>query len=150
MGQYFENDSKIKSEIRLLNYKYADYNMGFYSDNGVFSKNEIDDGSILLIETFLREKKSGNILDVGGGVGVISIALSRVLGVSCDMVEVNDRAIDLSIKNIKLNKLESYVNVIKSDAYETVSKTYDYVITNPPIRAGKKWFIKYYLELSSI
>jgi len=30
------------------------------------------------------------------------------------------------------------VRVIKSDAYENVNGMYDFVITNPPIRAGKK------------
>ena len=81
-------------------------------------------------------------MDVGGGIGVISIVLSRVLGCNCTMVEVNDRAIELSRKNIDLNHLGNYVKVIKSDAYENIDETYDFVITNPPIRAGKKVIYK--------
>ena len=142
MSQYFENDKSIKSEVRMLSYKQSNYNFDFYSDNGVFSKGEIDYGSHLLMQTFLGAKKGGRILDVGGGIGVISIVLSSILRCNCDMVEVNDRAIELTNKNIKLNHLEDRVRVIKSDAYENVNGMYDFVITNPPIRAGKKVIYK--------
>lgn len=138
MGQYFENDENIKHKLRVLEFKYDKYNFDFYSDNGVFSKDEIDYGTILLIETFLKNSNAKKILDVGGGIGVISIVLSKVLGSVCDMVEINDRAIELSNKNIKVNHLEDRVKTIKSNVYENVCETYDVVITNPPIRAGKK------------
>jgi 16S rRNA (guanine1207-N2)-methyltransferase len=138
MSQYFENDKNIKSQIRMLTYSYDKHNFDFYSDNGVFSKNEVDLGTILLMETFIKENKCGKVLDVGGGLGIISIVLAKVLGCSCDMVEINDRAIDLACKNVKINGVMDKVNVIKSNAYENVSDQYDYVITNPPIRAGKK------------
>lgn len=138
MSQYFENDKNIKSEIRLLRSKFGNYNFDFYSDNGVFSKDEIDYGSRVLIETFISFVKCEKVLDVGGGIGVISIILASILNCDCDMVEVNDRAIELSKKNIKLNNLENKVRVIKSDVYENINDIYDCIITNPPIRAGKK------------
>lgn len=146
MSQYFENDEKIMSKIRILKYSYDKYNFDFYSDNGVFSKNEVDYGSVLLIETFMKEKKCGKILDVGGGLGVISIVLSKVLGCKCDMVEINDRAIELANKNVKLNGVFDNVGVIKSDAYENVNEIYDFVITNPPIRAGKQVVYEFLFE----
>ena len=138
MSQYFENDNTIKSQTKILFAKFGGHNFEFYSDNGVFSKGEIDQGSRLLIESFLASGNCGKILDVGGGIGVISIVLSKSLGCCCDMVEVNDRAIALSNKNIVLNHLLESVRVIKSDAYENVDEKYDFVITNPPIRAGKQ------------
>lgn len=146
MSQYFENDKDIKSQIRMLHYSYDKYNFDFYSDNGVFSKNEVDLGSILLMETFIKENKSGKVLDVGGGLGVISIVLSKVLDCNCDMVEVNDRAIELTNKNIKLNGVVDKTKCIKSDAYEKVDEKYNFVITNPPIRAGKKVVYKFLFE----
>lgn len=146
MSQYFENDNNIKSEIRMINYSYDKRNFDFYSDNGVFSKNEVDYGSILLMETFIKQNKTGKILDVGGGLGVISIVLSKILECKCDMLEINDRAIELANKNIKLNGVFNSVNVIKSDAYENVDDRYDFVITNPPIRAGKKVVYKFLFE----
>ena len=142
MSQYFENDKNVKSEIKLIKAKFENVYFEFYSDNGVFSKDEIDYGSRLLIETFIENGGRGKILDVGGGIGVISIVLSRLLNSDCTMVEVNDRAIDLSNRNIKTNHLESSVRVIKSDAYENINDSYDFVITNPPIRAGKQVIYK--------
>ena len=65
------------------------------------------------------------------------------------MVEINDRAIDLSNKNIKINHVENSVNVIKSDVYENIKDKYDFVITNPPIRAGKKVVYKILFEAFS-
>ena len=138
MSQYFENDNKIKSEQRLLKEKIAGYNFDFYSDNGVFAKDGVDYGTRLLIETFVSTGKSGKVLDVGSGIGVISIVLARVLNCNCDMVEINDRAIDLSLKNCKTNHVENMIKSIKSDVYENVNDKYDFIITNPPIRAGKK------------
>ena len=38
--------------------------------------------------------------------------------------------------NIKKNK--SLANVFYSDCYSAITKKYDYIITNPPIRAGKE------------
>lgn len=138
MSQYFENDDTVKHQIRRLEYAYGKYNFDFLSDNGVFAKNGVDYGSQLLIETFLDNHHEGYVLDVGGGIGVVSIVLSKASDCLCDMVEVNCRAIELAKENIKLNKVSEKVNVILSDVYENVDKTYDYVITNPPIRAGKK------------
>ena len=138
MSQYFDNDPNIKSELRIIECAIGKYNFDFYSDNGVFSKNEVDYGTKLLIECFLKSNKSGKVLDVGGGLGVISIILSKILAISCDMVEINDRAIELANKNIKLNKVDDKVRTIKSDVYEHITERYDFVITNPPIRAGKK------------
>ena len=52
------------------------------------------------------------------------------------MIDINDRAISLAKKNAKLNEVD--VNIFKSNIYENIDKKYDYIITNPPIRVGKK------------
>ena len=98
MSQYFDNDKNIKSEIKVIKTKFNDVYFEFYSDNGVFSKDEVDYGSKLLMNSFIKGGNRGKILDVGGGIGVISIILSRLLNCECTMVEINDRAIDLSNK----------------------------------------------------
>ena len=146
MSQYFENDKNVKSEIKLIRTKISDTYFEFYSDNGVFSKDEVDYGSKLLINTFLSGANRGKILDVGGGIGVISIVLSRLLSCECTMVEINERAIELAKRNIVANHLDGYVKVINSDVYENISEIYDFVITNPPIRAGKKVVYKILFE----
>ena len=52
MDHYFTNNQNLKSEIRTLSYNYNNITIDFFSDNGVFSKNHLDYGSRLLIETF--------------------------------------------------------------------------------------------------
>ena len=55
----------------------------FFSDLGVFSKNKIDYGSKLLLNTILKNNPSENqkILDIGCGYGFLGICLgSRLFG----------------------------------------------------------------------
>lgn len=54
-----------------------------------------------------------------------------------DMVDVNERALDLAKRNAQFNRIDN-VNIYQSDIYEQVDKKYGLIITNPPIRAGKK------------
>ena len=138
MSHYFENDNKVKSEERIFAGNICNVNFNFYSDNGVFNKNGIDFGSRLLIEEFVKEYHEGKVLDVGCGIGIIGVALSKLLEADVDMVDVNLRALGLANKNISLNKLTSEMNVFESNCYANVTYKYNTIITNPPIRAGKK------------
>lgn len=137
MNQYFTNNEQLKSERRIINYEYGSILFRFISDNGVFSKNHIDYGSRLLVDTILKNKKDiSSFLDVGSGYGFISIILSKVLGVKGVGVDVNKRALKLAQENADLNEVK--VQFIESDCYQNINDTYDLVVTNPPIRAGKK------------
>ena len=138
MSHYFENDNKVKHNVKIMPANIVNTNFNFYTDNGVFNKNGVDYGSRLLIETFLKDYKNGRVLDVGCGIGIIGITLSKVVNADVDMVDVNLRALELANKNVTLNSLMSEINVFESNCYSNVSKSYDYIITNPPIRAGKK------------
>ena len=138
MSHYFENDKNLKSEIRELSYKYNSSSFVFYSDNGVFSKKEIDYGSRLLLETYLKEAKSNiKVLDVGCGYGFLGIVISQITSSYVDMVDVNKRAVHLTNRNIKRYK-EFNGSAFISDAYENVKNKYNVIITNPPIRVGKQ------------
>lgn len=138
MEHYFTNNQNLKSEIRSINFSFGAYNFMFKSDNGVFSKNKIDYASLFLVETFLKynEREINSILDIGCGYGFIGITLSKVLGKHVDMFDINKRAVHLCKMNIEENEVDATVDV--SDIYENVLGKYDLIITNPPIRAGKK------------
>ena len=51
------------------------------------------------------------------------------------MIDVNKRAVHLSNMNIKSNEVNAKSFI--SDAYISITKKYDVIVTNPPIRAGK-------------
>ena len=108
----------------------------FLTDNGVFSKDGLDFGSRLLLETIPLEEVGGKILDMGCGYGVFGIILSKLTSSYVDMVDVNLRAMHLAERNAKLNGV-SNVNIFESNVYENVSGKYSTIVTNPPIRAGK-------------
>ena len=145
MEHYFTNNSHLKSEIRTISYENKGVVFTFFSDLGVFSKDKIDYGSRVLVETIIQQgKKYNNILDVGCGYGFIGIVLAKHFHCSVDMTDVNKRAIHLCEKNIEKNKVQG--TAFLSDAYENVSKKYDLIVTNPPIRAGKKVVLKILLE----
>ena len=136
MGQYFENTdlpSKIvKTEAFVLGNKFI-----FCTDNGVFSKDGLDFGSRLLLESIPLEEVGGKVLDMGCGYGVFGIVLNKVLSCQVDMVDVNLRALHLCDLNIKENKCTN-IKAFESNCYENIVSKYSCIITNPPIRAGKK------------
>lgn len=137
-NHYFLNNETLRSERKTINYSYGSSLYEFISDNGVFSKNKIDFGSRLLIETYLknRETKIKNFLDVGCGYGFISIILAKELQIAGLGIDVNKRALKLAEENAKHSQVD--VKFVESNIYENVLDTYDLIITNPPIRAGKK------------
>lgn len=136
MGHYFINDSNLKSNIQEFEIKFFDNQFKFKTDNGVFSKGELDFGTSLLIETVLKEELKGIGLDLGCGYGPIGIILSKLKKVDMDMIDVNHRAIHLTKENIRLNKVNS--NAFVSDGYLNVNRKYDFIVSNPPIRVGKE------------
>jgi len=138
LEHYFTNNENLKSEIKELTYEFNKEKFMFLSDNGVFSKDKIDFGSKSLVETFLtfNEKIINNVLDVGCGYGFMGITIAKMLNCHVDMVDINKRALHLAKKNIEKNKVDA--TTIESNIYEAITNKYDVVITNPPIRAGKK------------
>ena len=135
MAQYFDNVD-LKSELRKIDVKLFDTVFSFYSDNGVFCKDKLDYGTRLLLENIDWNNVSGSILDVGCGYGPIGIVASSITGSSVTMCDVNKRALHLAERNIKENNVDC--RVVESNCYENITDTYDTIITNPPIRAGKK------------
>ena len=136
MGQYFTNE-KLPSNIRKTNCTVLDKKFIFLTDNGVFSKDGLDFGSRLLLESIPLDEVGANVLDMGCGYGVIGIVLNKLTGKNIDMVDVNLRALHLSERNINENGC-SNCNVFESSCYENITSKYDTIVTNPPIRAGKK------------
>lgn len=135
MSQYFDN---VDLKSNIIKYKTKVFGIDFYfnTDNGVFSKNKLDYGTRSLLEALPINDMHGDILEVGCGYGAISIILSKVLNANFEGVDVNRRALRLAEMNIRENNCNN-ITFYESNCYENVNKKFDYIITNPPIRAGK-------------
>lgn len=135
MAQYFDNVD-LKSELRTFDVKIFDLILKFNSDNGVFCKDRLDFGTRLLLESIPWNEVGDSILDVGCGYGPIGIIASKMTDASVTMCDVNKRALHLAEMNCKNNNVSA--TVVESNCYEKIQLRFDCIITNPPIRAGKK------------
>ena len=107
------------------------------TDAGVFSKQGLDYGSKALIER-MDIPPGSRVLDVGCGYGPIGLTAALLAPEGhADLVDVNERAVELARLNAEANGIRN-VDAMQSDGLAAVSgKTYDVILTNPPIRAGK-------------
>lgn len=142
MSHYFETDNNLKDDLRVIKTKVKETELTFNVNSGVFSKNNLDFGTRSLLESL--ENIEGEVLDFGCGYGPIGIYLSKKFNVYVDMVDINERAICLANENIKLNKANA--KAFYSNIYENITKKYDYIISNPPIRVGKEILYKILLD----
>jgi len=136
MEHYFTNNPLTKSNRKKISFRFLTIEENFVSDNNVFSKDTLDFGSRLLIETIINEKIDGKLLDLGCGIGVIGILLKKyIISLDVYMSDINQRAVDLAI----INSADYMQNnkVILSDGFENINDSFDVVVTNPPIRTGK-------------
>lgn len=145
LNQYFENNENLASKLRIIKYQLNDIDFVFNSDLGVFSKDHIDYGSKILVESIIDNNKVyKRILDLGCGYGYIGIVLGKIFNSRVDMVDINQRSIHLCKKNIKENKVDAEAYI--SNAYEKINDRFDLVVTNPPIRAGKKMVLDFLIN----
>ena len=136
MKHYFTDNTDLKSEQSQFIFRFHKYDLLFTSDNGVFSKSMIDYGSRVLLDN-IEITNEKTLLDVGCGYGTFGICLNKVYShLNVDMVDVNDRALELAKLNAKNNNI--HANIYKSFIYENVQGSYDVIVTNPPVRAGKE------------
>lgn len=136
---YFAVDPTAKHDEHLVDYHVDNINLKFTTDAGVFSKMRVDYGSGVLIKAMQQISfPQDNILDVGTGYGPIGLFAAKFWPEqTVDMVDINERGLKLAKQNAQTNHIEN-VNIYSSDCYAQVDKQYGLILTNPPIRAGKK------------
>lgn len=108
----------------------------FLTASGVFSKNRVDLGTRLLIDS-MALPESGCVLDVGCGYGAVGIAAATFnSNLRVVMVDVNERAVWLARKNTEINRV-SNAEVRRGHLYEPVKDlTFNCILSNPPVSAG--------------
>ncbi len=104
---------------------------------GIFSYEEVDKGTKLLIE-YAEIPDEGVVLDIGCGYGAIGITIAKVNPrLRVYMVDINKEAVKLAKRNAKRNRVEDRVVVLHGDLYEPVKGLkFRAIYTNPPLAAG--------------
>ncbi len=93
----------------------------------------------VLQEIIEKYENIKNIIEVGVGIGAISIVLARKFPKSkqCLATDISDSAIDLAKENIKEFGLKERVKVIKRNIIDEVdTSNIDLVVSNPPYIAN--------------
>ena len=137
MTHYYTDNSNLASNKREFDYYFDNEVFRFTTDNGVFSKGNVDYGSYILIKTIYKLDLGKSLLDLGSGYGPIGIVLKRFNpNVDIEMVDVNSRATELAILNCNNNKTDIKVHLCENIL--ELDRNFDTITLNPPIRAGKK------------
>jgi 16S rRNA (guanine1207-N2)-methyltransferase len=145
MPQYFDNIEPAKT----VKYRYYPVFGGVRYEltgiNGTFSKKSLDEGTEFLIETLLKAPLGTKILDLGCGTGPIGLILAKADPKRhLTMCDVNARALECAKENATNLGILSQVEIVQSDCYTNIDSTFDTIVSNPPIRAGKKVTYAFY------
>lgn len=132
---YFAENPDAAHDIHQLKVTLLGTEMTFLTDSGVFSKRMIDYGSQTLLNA-LELEVGETVLDLGCGYGPLGLTLAKAKSACVTLVDINQRALDLARQNADRNGVEA--EIFQSDCYESVTGTFDQIISNPPIRAGKQ------------
>ena len=139
MSHYYENDQNLASKESLISFTINDKSFNLVTDNGVFSKSRLDEGSYILLKTILPLDLGDYILDLGCGYGPIGLTIATFKEKArVDLADINRRALALCEKNAKSLGVSDRVQIIESDIYSNITNRYHSIVVNPPIRAGKK------------
>ena len=136
MSHYYTDNKELDSHKEQFEYYFDNEVFRFTTDIGVFSKENVDYGSYVLLKTIYRNNLGKKLLDLGSGYGPIGIILKRFNPeLDVEMVDVNSRAVELAILNCKNNETDIKVHLCE-DILE-LENQFDTIVLNPPIRAGK-------------
>jgi 16S rRNA (guanine1207-N2)-methyltransferase len=134
---YFTKKPNSRLEEQRIEFTVNGKKIQLISSSGLFSKDKVDKGSMLLIDS--SDIKDGDsILDLGCGYGAVGIGIyNRYRLNKIVFSDINERAVNITNKNCKLHRLDNY-KVIQSDSFENIKEDFDVILLNPPQTAGKE------------
>ena len=87
--------------------------------------------SIFLYDFISKYKPKGNLLDIGCGVGIISLLLSRDFDIQTTIIDKQKIMLNYALLNYKLNSINVNSNLDDFIEFDTKDR-FDYIISNPP------------------
>lgn len=135
MSHYFTNDQVVVDQPTSIHFELKGKEFVLRSNAGVFSKDKLDTGTRILLETILdHESNPMSVLDLGCGIGPVGVVLSNFWDTQVTMIDVNERAVQLARQN--MDAYSSKACIVCQDGVQDGS--YDCIVLNPPIRTGKE------------
>ena len=136
MGHYFDDETEAPSMPRDVELWLPDMSLTLTTDRGVFGYGAIDAGSKLLLLKAAPPPPTGDLLDLGCGVGTIALPMARrAPNATVWAVDVNARARDLCAANAVANGVNNIRVVTPDEVPDGV--VLGCIWSNPPIRVGK-------------
>ncbi len=134
---YYIEKPKSRLIINKISVFLRNKRFEFFTATGIFSKKKIDLGTELLINDCII-KENWDVLDFGCGYGAVGIVIKRLFPKNnVFMTDINQRAINISNKNAKLNNVD--VQIKQGNLFEAFQdETFDTILLNPPQTAGKE------------
>ncbi len=135
-SHYFTDNRGLHSDRKNIEFRLLENTFTFVTDDGVFSKGGVDTGTALLLKNAVSLRLSGDVLDLGCGYGPVGVVIKTLFPdcrITCS--DVNPRALELTQLNAEKN--HAALETVLSDCYSGLDGTWDAILTNPPIRAGK-------------
>ncbi len=149
MTHYFDQKPDVSHAPRSFDVSFEGVSFKFATDRGVFSRKKLDDGTELLLSTVLEREEDGalRVLDLGTGIGVMAIVLAKLRpSFSVTGSDINERAVTLASKNARLNGVENVAFCQGDGLPAEDAPPYDFIVMNPPIRAGKETVYRLFSE----
>ena len=148
MAHYFTNETGDRREYeRRLTFGGREFL--FTTSDGVFSKRDLDEGTVRLLEAALPHIKEGpaTMVDLGCGYGAIGVIIAVFRPeIRCLMFDINEKAVELANINIQNNGLGKRAVAAGGDGLAGLLETVDYIVTNPPFRAGKQVVLRFFAQ----
>src|SRR3989344_9380501 len=136
MEHYFSENQQSRMYIKKIRQKIKNIDFEFCTSSGIFSKDNVDRGTLVLAENMIIGK-GYKVLDIGCGIGILGIAAARLFGASIAMSDINKRAVMLAKDNIKLNNVKA--EIYQGNLYDKIKENnFDVILSNPPQTAGKE------------
>lgn len=95
-----------------------------------------------LLADFIETKEGEEILEIGGGCGIISLLLSLKPFKHLICLEIQASLADLARRNVMLNHLEERITVVEGDIrFFQPGRKFDVIFSNPPYFKSKTGII---------
>lgn len=134
---YFSAKPHSSAEQRSMRVTLQGRTIPVVTAPGIFSPSRLDTGTEVLLGALPALPPSGAILDLGCGWG--PLALSAAFNsprAEIWAVDVNERALELTAKNAKVNSLSNIHAALPEEVPDELM--FSAIVSNPPIRVGKE------------